>query len=78
MSNPKINEMLSELRIEDTPSPPRHRRRRVVYVEDTDSDEDLNQKATQTGPNLIIEDTLIEDESVEGLREATSYVATNP
>jgi hypothetical protein len=57
MSDPKINEMLSELRIEDTPSPPRHRRRRVVYVEDTDSDEDFDQKATQTGSNLIIEDT---------------------
>ena len=71
--------MLIELRIEDTPSPPRHRRRRrVVYVEYTDSDEDFDQKATQTGSNLIIEDTLIVDENVEGLREATSYVATNP
>ena len=57
--------MLIELRIEDTPSPPRHRRRRVVYVEDTDSDEDFDQKATQTGSNLIIEDTLIEVENVD-------------
>jgi hypothetical protein len=43
MSNPKLNEMLSELRIEDTPSPPKNRRR-VFFVEDTDSGEDLDQK----------------------------------